>query len=153
MSFGNGLPTTRRKLLPRSCTMNMEAAGSSLTPSNGFSTRQRHITQDNNDNLKTHTHTHLRTSFRWTNLSISICCSFYILVMNITWIRIGRITWPLYVQYNCSVFFTWINIVQCAAPLTTRYYCAVFQFARGSERVNILSDTDVACLATALILC
>jgi hypothetical protein len=35
----------------------------------------------------------------------------------------------------------------------TRYYCAVFYFARGSERENILSDTDAAFVATALILC
>lgn len=43
--------------------------------------------------------------------------------------------------------------MQCAAPLMTRYYCAVFYFARGSERENILSDTDAAFVATALILC
>ena len=52
-----------------------------------------------------------------------------------------------------SIFFPWINIVQRPAPLTTRYYCAVFHFAHGSERVNILNGTDVACVATVLILC
>ena len=64
---------------------------------------------------------------------------------------------------RCSVF-TWattrrsillpgINIVQHACPWTTRYYSALFHFVRVLRIVNMLNDTDAACVAIALALC
>jgi hypothetical protein len=36
--------------------------------------------------------------------------------------------------------------------LPNEYYCAIFNFASGLQRVNMLSDTDTACVVIILTL-
>ena len=55
-------------------------------------------------------------------------------------------------QYYCPVLLPWISFVQHVSPWSTQYYCALFHFPHVMQ-VNMLSDTDAACVAIVLALC
>ena len=53
--------------------------------------------------------------------------------------------WDRHGQYYCSVLFPWSNTAQYISPLKRQYYWAIFDFVRGQERVNVLSDSGCLC--------
>jgi hypothetical protein len=61
---------------------------------------------------------------------------------------------PLYRQYGCLLLLHLISIMQYDSLWTTQYYCAIFYFVLETGLVDVLSDTDAACVATiTLALC
>jgi len=43
--------------------------------------------------------------------------------------------------------------VQYVSPWMTQQYCAIFHFVHGLQQINMLSDTNAACVANAVAMC
>jgi hypothetical protein len=55
---------------------------------------------------------------------------------------------PLDDQHYCLV------LILCnVSPWMTLHYCAIFHFVHELQQINMLSDTDAACVASAVAIC